>query len=178
MYCTIAGCLHRLVHVYVYTYRERKYWWILLIQDRVIYIHRWSCLEGNIICWHLGLWVSMCIRAATDWRNRKMANFFLAQCPTIHLLILPFSQPLVSQGMIAAGKPDSWETSHLHAQIIIFLPFKKVSELHRCSCVMEMPQQESAEGSGSYLPMGLGGPMVLHKSLLWGSQLSASGLQL
>lgn len=37
--------------LYLYTYRDRRSQWIFLIQDRVTYIRRRSCLEGNIICW-------------------------------------------------------------------------------------------------------------------------------
>lgn len=39
----------------------------------------------------------------------------------------------VSQGIVTARKPQRWQTSHLHAQIMIFLPFGTVLELHRCS---------------------------------------------
>lgn len=48
----------------------------------------------------------------------------------------PFDPALfkdVSQGIITARKHERWQTSHLHAQIMIFLPFGKVLELHRCS---------------------------------------------
>jgi len=40
-----------------------------------------------------------------------------------------FRTIFVSQGMLTARKTESWETSNLCAQKIIFLPFKKVSEL-------------------------------------------------
>lgn len=88
--CTTAARLHRFLHMDVCTFREKKNWWMFLIQDRVISIHRWSCLERNVMCWHLGLWVSTC--TAAEWHKRKPANLFFAQCPTIHLLILPFSR--------------------------------------------------------------------------------------
>lgn len=106
VYCTIAECLYGFVHVYIY--RERRNGWTFLIQERVTCIHIWSWLEYILT---VLLWVSMCIRAASESCSRKAANLPLPQHPTIHHLILPFSQ--VSQWVITTRKAESWETSLL-----------------------------------------------------------------
>lgn len=92
----------------------------------------------------------------------KASQFVLSTVPD-NSPLKPAFFTAVSQGIITARKPESWETSHFHAQIMIFLPFEKALGLHSCSYsrtwqgvwlvpphVMETLQLDSVEGSSPH----------------------------